>query len=528
MRVPSGIDNTTFDSVCNVVDRPTAMSDAAFESLARACLEHTLVVDEDGSPAFTMDEFLKDASSPGVDASKFAGKVANALSMIVNLVCPYRIDGRTAVLPTGLKMFNSESWKAEGPRNLFTLDDCEGSGAMQTSLLYRAETIARDPKLSAKYPHVAAVANAFVHHMVGVAVLSANAGQADSAGKDGHEAIAGHAIALAMPKLQALEAMVTGIKATGSMSKSAEQVQKSKALSESLTEPLADALYHEDDLRRMPAEERTLLESAEGRHGLSTRLQARAYGLEGTSPIASAKLYEPKPAVRVSQIGYAKAEKALEAKLGPGVTRAITRLHVPVDPTGPSHQFYKHILEFSVPLRRYGTFQSKAMREGGVATAEWVLTAGHNVREAGVSPKNLDTGNYLMLPLWKLGEEAATAMDVASKEVLQNTLPVRAGPVRLSAKQLATYDANIAALESLNTSKRELFEAHSGHGHVGKHVVTFAALVGNAKSLPLFVNTILDDERIACRVTFTPVKSVLLDADGADVGSMPFIELLVL
>lgn len=528
MRVPYGIDCTSYDSVCNVVDRPTAMSDAAFESLAQACLEHTLAVDEVGDERVTMAEFLTATASPGVAASAFAGRVANTLSLLVGLVCPYRIDGRTMVMPDGLKMVGVESWKAESPRNLFSEDDCEGSGAIQTSLVYRAETIARDAVLAAKYPHIAGIANALVHHMVGVAVLAANAGQAESAGKNGHAAVAGHAIALAIPKLQALDAMVTGIKATGSVSKSVEHAQKSKALSESLTEPLADALYHDDDIHRMPADEALLLESAEGRRELSARLQARPLALEGTSPVASGKLYEPKPSMRVTQIEYAKAEKAIEARLGPTVTRAVARMHIPVDPSGPDHQFYKHFVEFSVPLRRYGTFQGQSMREGGVATAEWVLTDANNVQEAGVSPKDLDTGNYLLLPLWKLGAEAAAAIDVASAEVLQNTLPIRAGPVRLSAKQLSTYRKNIASLESLNTQKKVIFEANRHRAHASRHVVTFAALVGNESALPLFVEAVLGDSRLACRVAFTPVEAVLLDADGADIGQMPFIEILML
>lgn len=525
MRVPYGIDGTTFDSVCNVVDRPTAMSDAAFESMAHACLAHTLAIDETGDPEVSMEAFMAETKVPGIKASKYAEKVVNTLSMIVNLVCPYRIDGRTAVLPTGLSMVGSESWKAEAPRNLFSFDDCDGSGAIQTSLLYRAETIARDPKLAASHPHVAGIANALVHHMVGICVLAANAGQADAAGKGGHEAVAGHAIAMAIPKLMAHSAMITGIKKTGSMSKDADKAAKSVALAESLREPMADALYHVDDVDRMDKSEQRLLESTEGRQELAEALNAEAYALEGTSPVASGRLYEPKPSARLDQVGYAKTEKALEAAIGPGVTRAVTRLHVPVDHSGPDHQFYKHFVEFSVPLRRYGTWLNKEMREGGVATAEWVFTSADDVQHAGVSPKDLATGNFLMLPLWKLDTAACTAMDVASDEVLANTIPVRAGPVRMTVEQSKAYESNLAALKELDAKKRSLFNAKK---HASRHIIAFAVLVGNSDSLPLFTDTLMSDPHIACRVTFTPVSSVLLSPDGVDVGTMPYIELMAL
>ena len=526
MRVPYGIDGSTFDACSNVVDRPTAMSDQAFESIAKACLTHTLAVDEAGDRAVPMATFLSDAATPGVAAAKHAGKVANTLSMIVNLVCPYRIDGRTAVLPTGLKMVDSESWKAEAPRNISSFDDCDGSGAIQTSLVYRAETIARDPELAAEFPHVAAISNALVHHMVGVCVLAANAGQADNAGKHGHAAVAGHAIALAVPKLHALTAMVTGIKATGTLGNDSDQMQKSLEMAERMTEPFATALYHPDDLNRMPTEEAAMLATAEGRTKLEDLLEAEPLALEGTSPVASCKMYERDTNTRLDQVRYARTEKSISAKIGPAVTRAVSRLHVPLETGAPEHMFYKELVEFSVPLRRYGTFQNAEMREGGVAAAEWVFTSANNVQSAGVGPKDMALGNYLMLPLWQLGTEECEALDVSSAEVLANTLPVRAGPLQLSERETGVYNENKRVLKELSDKHATVFNAHAETHHKARHVVAFAALVGNEASLPLFAKAIDESSSIKCRVTFQPTPGVILDATGNDVGVMPYIELI--
>ena len=524
MRVPFGVDGTTFDAVSNVVDRPSALSDEAFESLAHACLEIALNVDDDGDGVVSMSDFMADTASPGIKASVHAHKVANALSTLVCLVCPYRIDGRTMVLPTGLKMVGSESWKAEAPRNIFSFDDCDGSGAIVSSLVYRADTVARDTDLAAAFPHIASISNAMAHHMVGIAVLAANAGQADAAGKNGHEAVAGHAIALAIPKPHALKSMINGIMSTGIYKDDGGEAQNRMA--RKVTEPYSSALYHADDLKRMPGDESDVLATSEGVLSLMDATELFPLAIEGTSPVISGKLYEPDATARLHQIKAARFEKAFEQRFGPGVTRNMTRLHVPIDHAGPDHQFYKHFVEFSVPLRRYGTFQNDDMRKLGLATAQWVLAQPHDAQSAGASPNDLATGNFSMLPLWKLTETECTAIDAASHEVFSNTIPIRKGPVILSPNQYEIYTANMEALKSLTSSKAVLFSSLSGKRHVNRHVISFGALVGNKNALQLFVDEIREDDQLACKVTIRSVPSVMLSNGGNDIGEMPFIEFM--
>jgi len=524
MRVPFGVDATTFDSVSNVVDRPTALSDDAFESLAHACLEITLGVDEAGDATVAMSDFMAETASPCIKAAAHAHKVANALSVLVCVVCPYRVDGRTMVLPTGLEMVGSESWKAEAPRDICTLDDCEGSGAIITSLFYRAETISRDPALAARYPHVASIANALVHHMVGICVLAANAGQASGAGKDGHEVVAGHAIALAIPKPHAFKSMLNGIMSTGIYTEDGGDAQERMA--QNVSEPYSSALYHPDDLKRMPVDESGIIATSKGVLSLVNAVELFPLAIEGTSPATSTKLYEPDPTIRLAQIKAARSEKAFEQRFGPGVTRNFTRLHVPTGHSEPEHQFYKSLIEFAVPLRRYGTFQNHDMRSLGLATAQWVLAQPHDVQSAGASPKDLATENFSMLPLWKLSETECTAVDVASKEIFANTLPIRDGPIRLTPAQYDVYTANVAALKDLSTSKEALFSSIAESGNFIRHIISFAALVGNKDAVQLFVDEAMNDHTLACRVTMKPTPAVILSNGGNDIGEMPFIELM--
>ena len=527
MRVPVGIDGTTFDAVSNVVDRPTALSDDAFESLAHACLKIALAVDEPGNPAVSMSDFMADTSIPSIKASENAHKVANALSTLVCMICPYRVDGRTMVLPTGLKMVGSEAWKDESPRDLFSTDDCEGSGAIITSLVYHAETIARDPELAARYPHIAAISNALIHHMVGIAVLAANAGQADAAGKKGHDVVAGHAIALAVPKPHALKSMINGIMSTDLYNDDGDGDAQTRMAQKS-TEPYSLALYHIDDLRRMPADESEILATSVGVLSLVEAVDLVPLAVEGTSPVASTKLYEPDATARLAHIKAVRLEKAFEEKIGPGLSRTVARLHVPESHNGPGHQFYKKFVEFAVPTRRSGFFQNSDMRALGFATAQWVLTELHNSQSAGAGPEDLATGNFGLLPLWMLNEAECSTFDVASAEARSNSLPIRKNAVNLTQKQYDTYMGNMNTLNKLSSSKSALFSSKSETTHLHRHIISFAALVNNEDSVKVLFEQIGHNPNIACRVTMIATPNLIFSQSGEDLGEIPYVEMFEL
>ena len=99
--------------------------------------------------------------------------------------------------------------------------------------------------------------------------LSANAGQADAAGDNGQNAIAGHAIMLAIPKPQALKSMINCIFLSTGMYEELSEQQRHAAKScqtmlANRIRVYAKALYHAEDLKRMPEEDVAILSTADG------------------------------------------------------------------------------------------------------------------------------------------------------------------------------------------------------------------------------------------------------------------------
>lgn len=520
MAVPVGVDSMMYDAASNVVDRPPSLNHAEFNSLIGVCLKRELAVDEPGSPAVSIEAFLTDTAHPSFAAAAHSVKVANAMSILISHICAYRVDGRACVMPNGVVIAPSESWKAEASRTkLVTADDCEGDAANLTALLYAADDVARDPNLASQYPFAAAVSNAFAHHMPGVCVLAANAGNADSAGENGHDAVAGHAICLLPSKPAALQAMLNGIASTAAMHGGADD-DAQKDMTSKMKGIYARGLYHDEDIERMPVEERAMVRDADtllSKVGVVPKL-----AIEGTSPVASSKLYESDTSVRLAQSTISRTEKVVSEHIGPSVTRAITRLHVPTYRGAPDHAFFKDLVEFSVPLRRSGMFKSNEVRDAGMATGQWVFSKPSDVTSAGVTPKEMEMGDFSMLPLWKLERTDAEIMDDVSSESLQNAMPMRKGTQTLSVQQSKNYSENVKALKDLGRSKAN--STLDGRPlNFARHIVSFAAMINNADGVKHFVRGLHDDPTVAVRVEFERAEGLVLSHDGLDVGELPFI-----
>ena len=381
--------------------------------------------------------------------------------------------------------------------------------------------MARTPELATKFPTVAAISNALAHHMVGIAVLAANSGHADSAGKNGHDAVAGHAIGIALPKAHVVKAMLNGILAAGMHQQQAtgdddDRAARANAILEKVKTPFCHSLYDELDVARMPETERTIVRDVD-QLSTSTAASLPALALEGTSPVAVGKLHEPDSQVRLKQLALAQAEKRTQMATGPSVSRNMSRLHIS---TRGGSQFYKDILEVLVSSRKTGTFQSPELRELGFATAHWVLAKTHDITSAGVSCEDLTSSDYSMLPLWKCGAEDAAAFDTASAEVLANTLPVHVSVYKMTEKETATYRGNVELLGKLSKHHSSMFNeiVSSPSAVSSSSIITLAAMLGNEKSLALFIDTLLNHTKVACRVVFEKTPGVIEDAEGADVG----------
>jgi hypothetical protein len=517
MKAVVGVNGSTYDLSAQMPDRPTSFSRDGFESLFESCLRF-----EHGNDEGPTDAFLLDCAVPCLKATEWAGGVANALSALVCFACPYRVDGRSIAMPTGLTMQSSECWQSGATRSMLCADDCEGSGGMIASAVLAAQEVARDAELSKRYPFTAACANALAHHAVGVAVLSANAGQADKAGQAGHANVAGHAIALAVPKAMLSQAMVIGIQgATGYGSQLSE---KQTELIVNSKDEFSRGLYDERDVARMPDDEKSIVETADSLiDKFSTQLHVVPLAIEGTSPVSSCKLHENDAAEKMRQAQLLAKENSLGQKLGPSVARTFARMHV--EPNN-QHKFYKDFVEFMLPPAKTGTFSSEILRDLNLATSHWIFCKLENVIDAGVSPQQLATGNFAILPLWKVNRELGTALDVGLRGSLANAAPMRAELTKLTTHETEQHNLNIEKFNNLKLHFDDKCSTLTGEEASLRQLVCFAAIARNVQYVDDFVEGLKTNAAIkAACVRVDDVPGLMFDHQGNDVGKAVHITL---
>ena len=518
MYVPCGINGSKFDLASSAVSRPPSLERAAFESIATRAIG--LEVDFRDA---ALQRFTADCARPGIKASKWGGAVANALSSFASTITPYRIDGRTVLMPGGLKMIASESWKAEASRtSFFTADDCEGTAAHITSALHDCAAIAADAELAARFPVSASYANALSLHTVGIAVLAANAGHATEAGKKGDSHVAGHAIALAIPRSVVFRALVAGVE------KATEAVEDD--LVTPLKERWLEASFTADELARMPEDDARELRNATTFASMHERMpfgELEALAIEGTSPIHPSLLYSTNPEDRLSRKSVARKDKSTAELIGPTIGRSVSQLDVA--PTGDSHVFYSSFVEFLVAPSS-PMFQSPALREHGFATSQFVFASQQNVAVAGSSPKHIAIGNFALLPLWRLGAEDAAVMDVALADVQSNTMPMReGGPAVLDEQETAQHAASLASLRALHTASSAAFRAADDAAHRSQQLISTAALVRNPSAVAHLCERLgALESKLAVHVDVLPMENCVLDHEGNDVGLFVVVTTVVL
>lgn len=511
MRVPVGIHASGYDLSCNVVDRPQALTDKAFESLLSATLKNVLL----GNIAEFMTVCGTGITIEG--SERFSDKVCSTMSCVAAALTPYRVDGISALMPTGLQMVTSESWKAEAPRSVTSADDCDGSAALICSALYRADVIAGDASLAKQFPVTTAVSNALGHHVVGVCVLAANAGHADAADTKA-VSLAGHAIALVVPRTF----MLNGLTSTALHSRSIvvpdDDIQAHMNVVADVKDAWASSLYPEDVLNRMPNEdEKKKFSTAEG---VTNNTPLTTLAIEGTSPVAPSILHEPNLEKRWVDEQLQTADRRLSEKVGPTVARKLSSLHVS---ESGKHQFYHSLVEFLLPLRRSPLFTSKQMRDQNFCTSHFVFTDAHDPLAAGASPQQLSTGDFGLAPLYSCTQDESDELLEASNEVLRNTLPMRSGPERLSKARSASYAANISRLNEMHVKLNRPNESQS----TLDYIVPFAALIDNQKAISVLCEHIesvcSSKSSSAAVVEMQHVTGILEDFDGSDVGKLVMI-----
>ena len=520
MRVPFGVDGSTYDLSSSVVSRPMSIDRISLESMIECAMKLETGFDDD-----VYKKFASACAKPGVEASRWSGAVANSLSTIASQICAYRIDGRSMLTPTGLKMVAAESWKAEASQTkLETADDCDGTGAHISSIVVDAKKVALDAELSKKYPNITFLANALSLHFVGVAVLAANAGNAGDAGQKGESHVAGHAIALALPKSMVFNSMVVGVL---SATQSRDKAESDKLVS-SLRADWTSAMFSEDELNAMSEEDKKLVTNSETLSNLHLNAalgEMEALAIEGTSPVSPSFLFSRSPKDRLSRRRVSRNDQKVAELIGPSVARSITQLDVGASNVDTGHVFYKSFVEFLLsPLENL--FKSEKLRNSKYATSQLVFCQTNDTSEAGASPTEISTSNFAFLPLWKITEDQGNDLDVALDEVQRNTLPMREGITKLNHESSISYKGNIRSLIALNDEVSRKYKDISLESAPTRMIFAIGSLINNQHAVKVLVDrlrTLSNEGKIAVAVDMLPMKNTILDEENNDVGKFVIV-----
>lgn len=516
MNVPAGYNASNYAPAAAVNDTPVGYTDEALESIFEACLKVECSVEE-------MAEIRARLQTPDPDATlAFSQSMASAMSAFSAFSMPYRIDGTPMMLPTGLQMVESESWRGEPVRHALQADDCDGSACSAISVVTRAAAVAADPALAAQFPYLTALGNSLgAHYVYGTCVLAANAGHADAANE--HVAkIAGHAIALAIPKVHFLSALDRG--ARGNLKGTPVVVVENQ---DKVAAARFDALFPPELIARMPdaamfKDLETL--AASGYAHQETGLQPLS--MEGTT-LASSCMYTHSFDERHDRQKLYVNDKKVAEMLAPNITR--THKTLDVGEKG-AHAFYSSMIELSVSMQ-HPLFTSAPLRELSMASPHYRFVRPREdqpMEVAGASPEDLAKGTWATLPLWQSGEAEAAVLDAAHAEATANIVPMRGEPLVLRNDQLESLGASVAVLKVLNGELERRPEVAT-ETHNSRHIFSAAALIGNPEAVRAFAKTVVSVE--GARGTISGLEDVVhgvaTDAEGNDVTRLVVVNLTV-
>lgn len=542
MSTPFGINGSRFDISAAVCDRPQSFSDVALESLLMGGLKSVCGFECDNGGGGdnngdnntkhnqVVSAFLLETAVPSIHlASRWAVVAGDALSATNAVVCPYRVDGRSVLLPTGGDLLQSESWYSEAHRSCRAADDCEGSGSLIVSIANRCSEVARDGKLSEQYPVLRGIGNALRHHVVGLTVMAANAGNADASGED-HSAVAGHAACFAISKPAFANAVKKGFECK-LRDAGHDQAAISKASSALVCE-VFNALYLDDrkDLPSTPNDEQSITATtSEDVSEKILKLEAAAasispafehvaagplaaLGIEGTAPVSPTILYSTKKDDRVARQHHTRNDVKISEAIKQNVARNISVIDVDANDYD-KNKFYKSVVEFIIPTSS-GMCQSPKLRELGFASPHFVFAQTSCSGAAGCSPKEIALGDFKLAPLYTLNVEQGKLFDSARADVAANTLPMRETKETLTTDELKILKANmenLKALEALNIPDSE-------RNHTSRALITLASLTAEG-GLTAFVDSLKSHKgTIGVKIESHVLDALLHDEAGESVG----------
>ena len=557
-KVPVGINDSGYSplhdfALANKHGHSYEAIDSLFEQAINADLEF---VQED------VKAFLEDTASPGLRAAQRGGRsVAAAMSLIANVLVPYRADGRTAILPTGSANIAAEFWNFASAKDHLRGDDCDYSAGLSLGMLEAASTAPEDVR--AKFPFVNAVYNVLnPHYMIGLTVLGASSAEASSGGGGGgggggrggthasaadvsddadaevaadvsasgrRKSVAGHAIALWVPTLDALRALERGAHQTIADRPIVAQDMQSK-----IGEARFHAIFTPEVVAAMPEEERHHFESWEAAKRLmdGDAYVIEALACEGTTP-ASPLLYRSGEAGdRARQT--ARLDKLAFKKMGPTIGRSIKILHSGED---GEHRFYHDFVEFTLG-RDHPLWKSEKVRELGAASTQFVFSK-HDGRDepqpvqaAGCTPEQVVRRSFAFVPLVVADTTTTQILDYASMHAENDSMPVGASTAQtLTDFQTKGLETSLGHLEKLNAALRANLDVATEDdaapvGHAVAHTVSIASMVNNPNAIKHLCDRV-EAMSVSGLVDSVPIKGLIVDAKGRDVGRLVVINSVV-
>lgn len=516
-RLPVGANGSGYTLASSVNDVLPAFADAGVENLLRICIDFFSNGDDRAQAAV-----VALGKGPCHHSAKAAAEtIGSALSLYQAISKPYRVDGTPVVLPEGTRMVQAESWLMEPSRTVETADDCDGSASSVIAVINACVAlIERDPDgAEGALPYMRATGHLFDgFYVYGVSVLGATAGHA-AAATDKAPEVAGHAVAIALPKRHVARAMAEGDE---TQLKGKQVFSNSNGGHQKLRHARDAALFGGGKSQRVAAFVATLRAACapdskelEEVDLLYADVQARCapvgdagvdvppLAMEGTAA-ADARLFTHDPVKRVERHARAMHDKGVSKMISPSVARNCARLDasgVDAKTNTVRHGFYSAFTELSISTR-HPLFVDSRLRELNAATPHLIFTNGNAPKNepvesvgAGATPEQLATEAYSLVPLWTTGTRGANVVSAALDEARMNILQRRALPLQLNARQVQNLVESLSALNTLrcHLAKQGAASDCSFSQPKGctEQVLSFASLINNPKTVQCYVDTVI-------------------------------------
>lgn len=509
-----GVKGRGYSLLHSIMDREAYMTPATLNALFETAIGCDCCQDK-----VDIQAFKSATDRPGLMAAREATTVANATSLVVNVLMSYRADGRNVVLPTGAGFASVENWNASAPRSCLESNDCDGLALLAVALLRTAINLSQEDLK--KYEYLRYVRNAvFPHYQVALSVLGATAAEATSA-DDTHSTIAGHAIAVLVPTVSFLRALArTSGKGIG---KDGSKYLESPDLQNAVENLRFAAFFPSCTVDDMPTNECDLLSSWQtAKHEFK---QLVMLSIEGTTP-ASSTMYVPNPERRVRASKAAELDKTVFKRAAPNVFRSVKRLHVGA---GEEHTFYSALVELTFapdfPLWTSGPLRAKKH-----AATQFVLyddIESSDITSAGASPRDLVMERYGALPLISVGSVVADVLDVAAEKAKMDVMPPRVpGPAKLDSYQCNSLKLSMMHIEKLEAilAKKTAESKSTDDQHCVAYICAFNTLVHNPDGVKQFLDRL---ESIATSgvVDKKIIQGMAVDETGSEVGIFLHIDI---